>query len=284
MSEQGSPCPQPPHAHPTHAGHVRPPRYVPSYPPYQLSLVGFPQPGMMRFPMPHPPHPMNPSARPNPAAHSGASSGSSGGGGSGDKSSRETSPPASEPPCCSSRADASAAAPAGAVPPPTGNASSNSSSSSSDSPAPLVSHPVPPSQICSPGPPHFPSPGYPVLMSPHMFSHMSSMLPHSTPVPGGFISHSIQGGPVGSFSPMPAAAAGQEYNFLYSPQYPGGPVTPQGAPLPPGGPMPHFYHFGNPSSGPSKKSSCYNCGRYGHRGNECKDPNVEELCQDRTPT
>ncbi|XP_042219024.1 mucin-12-like isoform X3 [Homarus americanus] len=160
---------------------------------------------------------------------------------------------------------------------------------------------VPPGNSCS-GVPHssvqYNPPGYPVVMSAPMFPQFPGFMPaHSSALSNGFVSSPLP--PNFAFPAMGNGLNAAE--FVYSSQYPvlggttqggGGPGTACGTPTgigPPSTPGPglaaglpytHYPptmpHTPNPSAG--AKKSCYNCGQVGHHGAECKEANIEEMC------
>lgn len=305
-SEEGTP---PPFHHPPHPVLLPPQanltrhRGIP-YP--QLNYLGFHHSGAVRYPGPPLPNqgPVMPPRNPLPLNN--------------DKSSRETTPPAPgalplvppDPHCCVRSPEGIAI--------PTSMAGNNhgrnggsphTTASHSDGPQPPVTHTpvlsvasaptvqVPPGNSCT-GAPHssvqYNAPGYQMVQ---VFPHFPGFMPTHSSLANGFVSP-----PMPPSFPIPnMGGSGINQEFVYSggqysilggtTQSGGGPSPACGTPAGIGAPTPglglaagmpythyppNLPHTPNPSAG--AKKSCYNCGKVGHHGSECKEANIEEMC------
>lgn len=289
-SEEGTPPPfhppPPPVLFPPQANLPRH-RAIPYH---QLSYFGYHHGGGMRYPGPPLPGqgPVIPPRNPLPLNN--------------DKSSRETTPPAPgalplappDPHCC-------VRSPEGMSVPcslPGNNHGRNGGSphttaSHTDGPQPPVTHAPVPSVASAPTvqvPPGNPCPSY------HMVPVFPSFgfVPTHNSLTNGFVSP-----PMPPNFPFPSMGSGINPDF-YSSQYSilggttqggGGPSSACGTPAGIGTPTPglglaagmpytHYPHNLPPTPNPSAgaKKSCYNCGQVGHHGAECKEANIEEMC------
>ncbi|KAK4305185.1 hypothetical protein Pmani_022905 [Petrolisthes manimaculis] len=165
-----------------------------------------------------------------------------------------------------------------------------------------ASHPaaqVPPGNT-STGAPHnsvqYNAPGYPMIMNaPPLFPQFPGFVPaHSSHVSNGFVSsplaHNFPFSPVGNAEYM---YPGQYHTLLGGSSQGGGGNgcgTPGGlgAPSTPGPGLsythysPVLSHTPTPTPSAGAKKTCYNCGHVGHNGAECKEANIEEMCNIKT--
>lgn len=165
-----------------------------------------------------------------------------------------------------------------------------------------ASHPpaqVPPGNT-STGAPHnsvqYNATGYPVIMNaPPMFPQFQGFVPaHSSPLSNGFVSS-----PLAHNFPFPPVGNAE---YMYPGQYPpllggssqggggNGCGTPGGlgTPSTPGQGLSYTHyspvlpHTATPTPSAGAKKTCYNCGHVGHNGAECKEANIEEMCNIKT--
>lgn len=297
--EEGTPPP-----HPVGPQIMIPPnpvrqRYIPYHPP--LGFIGYPHPhsshGVYRYSLTSPSVVMGSPRPPTPLGS--------------EKSSRETTPPThAHPPVMSPIEKGidfpmTTAPPSSASPPIQGGALSETTS--------VAIVPPPPGPAAGPGGPppnggnihQYNAPGYPMFaMGAGPFvAHLSGFLPSSSTLPNGYVSpHTIppnfpvpsvthgmtSGGgelmyPPGPFPVMAqttlatssCSAGGVTHPPVLHQSSVGGPPVPYTSP-PYQTPQPP--PSSNPVPPPTKKPlTCYNCGKVGHRGSECKEASIDEM-------
>ncbi|KAG0713902.1 hypothetical protein GWK47_015174 [Chionoecetes opilio] len=157
---------------------------------------------------------------------------------------------------------------------------------------------VPPGNSCT-GAPHSSvqynanAPGYQMVQ---VFPHFTGFMPTHSSLPNGFVQP-----PITPNFAIPNMGNGMNPEYVYnggqysmmggSTQSGGGPSPACGAPAGMAAPtpglgmaagMPYTHYPPNlphpPKPSACAKKSCYNCGKVGHHGSECKEANIEEMC------